>query len=115
MAFSTLHCNPQTKFFDKRIWCTFSHKVTKMAPNLLKKLFDKVSPRADYEKFLPPTRSSISSATLVRKGSDTDTDEKPSNFEKKSHQRHDIKTSCVQICPHKPLSFELMKRIVHIP
>ena len=86
-----------------------------MAPSLLKKLFDKTSQHTDYEKLPPSSLSSRSSETIVTAGLDTDTYEKPSSAEGKSRNKNDIKTSCVQICPHETLPFKRMKRIVHLP
>ncbi|KAF6237486.1 hypothetical protein HO173_004376 [Letharia columbiana] len=108
----TLHFNLRTKFPDERAWCTFGHK---MAPTLHRKLFDKTPQRTDDERLPPPTRSSKSSETLVTEGSDTDIYKKPSSAEEKGRNKLDIKTSCVQICPHETLTFERMKRIVHLP
>lgn len=86
-----------------------------MAPTLLRKLFDKRPQRTDHEEILPLSHSSRSSHTLVTEGSDTDVHEKPSSAKEESHKKRDIKTSCVQICPHETLSFERIKRIVRIP
>lgn len=89
--------------------------IAGMAPTLLKRLFDKTSQHTDYEKLLPLTPSPRSSETVVTEGSGTDTYYKPSNAKEESRNKHDIKTSCVQICPHEKLSLERMKRIVHLP
>lgn len=86
-----------------------------MAPTLLKKLFDQHPQHTDYEKLLPTTQSPRNSETLEIESSDTDTYQKLTNAKDKSRNKHDIKTSCVQICPHETLSLERMKRIVHLP
>lgn len=89
--------------------------ITKMAAKMLRINFDKPPQCTDHEKLHPPTQSSRSSIALVTKGSDASTYPKLSSAEEKSHHRRDMKTSCVQICPHETLSFERMKRIAHLP
>ena len=86
-----------------------------MAPALLRRLFEKSPQRTDYEKLLPPTQSPRSSQTLVTEGPDTSTCKKVSDAETKNRTTYDIKTSFVQICPHETLSYERIKRIVHLP
>ena len=101
-GFSATSLQPQNKFPAQK----------RMAPTLLRKVFDKSPQRKDSAKLLPQLRSARSSGTLVNEGSGT---EKHPNAEEKNRNKRDIKTSCVQICPHQVLSFERMKRIVHLP
>ena len=86
-----------------------------MAPAFFTKLFVKSPQSANYEKLLTPSQSTRSSQTLDSKKSDAATHKNPSITEDEDHNRHTIKTSCVQICPHETLSFERTKRIVHLP
>lgn len=89
-----------------------------MAPALLKKMFERSSQRTDYERLLLASPSARSSETLVSKGLDTGTSKKsanPRSAENKDSNKNDTKTCSVQICPHETLSFERMKRIVHLP
>ena len=86
-----------------------------MAPAFLKKLFKKSPQHTDHEKLLPPSLGAKSSETVVPKNLDTGTSKKPTSAENKNNNKHDIKTWSVQICPHETLSFERMKRILHLP
>ena len=86
-----------------------------MAPTLPNKLFDRISPHTDYKKLLPLSQSLTSSKIPVIEGVDPNTYERPSSAAEKSRNKHESKTSCVQICPHESLSFKRMKRTVYLP
>ena len=90
--------------------------VTKMAPAMLRKLFDK-SPQhkdSDCEKLLRPGQDPRNSQSLENEASNNGTYKKFSDAEAKDRNKHDIKNSCVQVCPHETLSYERMKRIVNL-
>ena len=86
-----------------------------MAPALLKKFFKRSSQRTDYDRFRHPSPSAGSSEELITKNLEKDTLQKPTSAENKDSNKNDIESCSVQICPHETLSFERMKRIVHLP
>ena len=89
--------------------------ITKMAPALLRKFLEKSSQRTDYEKLPSLSGSTKSLQTIVTKNAVTGTSKESSDAENKDDNEDDIKTICIQLCPHETLSFERMKRIVHLP
>ena len=82
---------------------------------LLRKLFERSPPCKDCEELLPLSEKPRRPKAHATGGSETGTYRKPSGAESKDGDKYDIKTSCVQICPHETLSFERMKRIVCLP
>lgn len=86
-----------------------------MAPTLFRNLFVKNPQQTDTEKLLAGTKSSRSSEILVTQGSQNDASKESSSANERSHERKDVKASCVQICCHEKLSFERMKRITRLP
>lgn len=91
---------------------SITKSITKMAPTLRQKLVDKISQHTEYKKLL---QSSTSSKILVIEGLDPNTYKRPSSAAENPRNKQESKTSCVQICPHESLSFERMKRTIHLP
>ena len=101
--------------FSNRIFPQKNLSITKMSPALLKKFFKRSSQRTDYERIRHPSPSASISERPVTNNLDTGTSQKPTSAENKDSNKNDIKSCSVQICPHETLSFERMKRIVHLP